>query len=180
MLPFDNKSEFQVIVDMPNGTTLEQTTRVAQELGQYLGKQPEVVNYQIYAGTSGPYNFNGLVRHYFLRHGANQADIQVNLQNVHQRSAQSHEIAKRLRPGLVAIGNKYGARLKVAEVPPGPPVLETLVAEVYGPDYQQQIETGEEDQADLPDRRPAWWMWTGTSKTRRRSTTSRWTSTRPR
>ena len=130
MLPFDNKSEFQLIVDMPNGATLEQTTRVAQELGQYLGKQPEVVNYQIYAGTSGPYNFNGLVRHYFLRHGANQADIQVNLQNVHQRSAQSHEIAKRLRPDLVEIGNKYGARLKLAEVPPGPPVLETLVAEV--------------------------------------------------
>jgi multidrug efflux pump subunit AcrB len=140
MLPFDNKSEFQVIVDMPNGTTLEQTTRVAQELGQYLGKQAEVENYQTYAGTSGPYNFNGLVRHYFLRRGANQADIQVNLQNRHERSAQSHDIAKRLRPGLVEIGNKYGARLKVAEVPPGPPVLQTLVAEVYGPDYQQQIE----------------------------------------
>ncbi len=139
MLPFDNKSEFQVIIDMPNGTTLEQTTHVAQELGQYLGKQPEVANYEIYAGTSGPYNFNGLVRHYFLRRGANQADIQVNLLNAHQRSAQSHEIAKRLRPGLDAIGNRYGARLKVAEVPPGPPVLETLVAEVYGPDYQQQI-----------------------------------------
>jgi multidrug efflux pump subunit AcrB len=140
MLPFDNKSEFQVIVDMPNGTTLEQTTRVAQELGQYLGKQPEVANYQVYAGTSGPYNFNGLVRHYFLRRGANQADIQVNLLNLHERSTQSHAIAKRLRPGLVEIGNKYGARLKVAEVPPGPPVLETLVAEVYGPDYKQQIE----------------------------------------
>ena len=140
MLPFDNKSEFQVIVDMPNGTTLEQTTRVAQELGQYLGKQPEVANYQVYAGTSGPYNFNGLMRHYFLRRSANQADIQVNLQNRHQRSAQSHAIAKRLRPGLVEIGNRYGARIKVAEVPPGPPVLETLVAEVYGPDYQHQIE----------------------------------------
>ncbi len=139
MLPFDNKSEFQVMVDMPNGTTLEQTTRVAQELGQYLGKQPEVENYQIYSGTSGPYNFNGLVRHYFLRHGANQADLQVNLLNAHQRNAQSHDIAKRLRPGLVEIGNRYGARIKVAEVPPGPPVLETLVAEVYGPDYQQQI-----------------------------------------
>ena len=140
MLPFDNKSEFQVIVDMPDGTPLEQTTRVAQELGEYLGKQPEVVNYQIYSGTSGPYNFNGLVRHYFLRRGANQADIQVNLLGRNQRKAQSHEIAKRLRPGLVAIGKKYGARLKVAEVPPGPPVLETLVAEVYGPDYQQQME----------------------------------------
>ena len=140
MLPFDNKSEFQVIVDMPNGTTLEQTTRVAQELGQYLGQQPEVLNYEIYSGTSGPYNFNGLVRHYFLRRGANQADIQVNLLNRHERSAQSHEIAKRLRPGLVEIGNRYGARLKVAEVPPGPPVLQTLVAEIYGPDYQQQAE----------------------------------------
>jgi len=139
MLPFDNKSEFQVIVDMPNGTTLEQTTRVAQELGRYLGRQPEVKNYEIYAGTSGPYNFNGLVRHYFLRRGANQADIQVNLLNGHQRSAQSHDIAKHLRPGLVEIGNRYGARLKVAEVPPGPPVLETLVAEIYGPDYRQQI-----------------------------------------
>jgi multidrug efflux pump subunit AcrB len=139
MLPFDNKSEFQVIIDMPNGTPLEQTTRVAQELGRYLGKQREVMNYQIYSGTSGPYNFNGLVRHYFLRRGANQADIQVNLLNRHERSTQSHEIAKRLRPGLEAIGNKYGARLKIAEVPPGPPVLETLVAEVYGPDYQQQM-----------------------------------------
>ncbi|MGA8874773.1 MAG: efflux RND transporter permease subunit [Candidatus Korobacteraceae bacterium] len=140
MLPFDNKSEFQVILDMPNGTTLEQTTRVAQELGQYLGRQPEVANYQIYSGTSGPYNFNGLVRHYFLRRGANQADIQVNLLNQHERSTQSHAVAKRLRPHLVEIGNQYGARLKVAEVPPGPPVLETLVAEVYGPDYQRQIE----------------------------------------
>ena len=139
MLPFDNKSEFQVIVDMPNGTPLEQTTRVAQELGQYLGRQPEVRDYEIYSGTSGPYNFNGLVRHYFLRHGANQADIQVNLLNRHERSAQSHEIAKRLRPGLVEIGNRYGARLKIAEVPPGPPVLQTLVAEIYGPDYQQQV-----------------------------------------
>ena len=139
MLPFDNKSEFQVIVDMPDGTPLEQTTRVSQELGQYLGQQPEVVNYQIYAGTSGPYNFNGLVRHYFLRRGANQADIQVNLLGRKERKTQSHEIAKRLRPGLVAIGNKYGARLKVAEVPPGPPVLQTLVAEVYGPNYQQQM-----------------------------------------
>lgn len=140
MLPFDNKSEFQVMIDMPNGTTLEQTTRVAQELGQYLAQQPEVANYQIYSGLSGPYNFNGLVRHYFLRRGANVADIQVNLLDRHQRSVQSHEIAKRLRPGLVEIGNKYGARLKVAEVPPGPPVLQTLVAEIYGPDYKQQIE----------------------------------------
>jgi multidrug efflux pump subunit AcrB len=140
MLPFDNKSEFQVMIDMPNGTTLEQTTRVAQELGGYLSKQPEVVNYQIYSGLSGPYNFNGLVRHYFLRRGSNVADIQVNLLDRHERSTQSHEIAKRIRPGLVEIGNRYGARLKVAEVPPGPPVLQTLVAEIYGSDYKQQIE----------------------------------------
>ena len=140
MLPFDNKSEFQVMIDMPNGTTLEQTTRAAQELGGYLSRQPEVLNYQIYSGLSGPYNFNGLVRHYFLRRGPNVADIQVNLLDRHKRSTQSHDIAKRIRPGLVEIGNRYGARLKVAEVPPGPPVLQTLVAEIYGPDYKQQIE----------------------------------------
>jgi multidrug efflux pump subunit AcrB len=140
MLPFDNKSEFQVIVDMPDGTPLEQTTRVAQTLGNYLGQQPEVTNYQIYSGTSGPYNFNGLVRHYFLRRQPNQADIQVNLLSRHDRKAQSHEIARRLRPELVKLGGAYGARIKVAEVPPGPPVLETLVAEVYGPDYKGQIQ----------------------------------------
>ncbi len=139
MLPFDNKSEFQVIVDMPDGTPLEQTTRVAQELGRYLGQQPEVSNYQIYSGTSGPYNFNGLVRHYFLRSQPNQADIQVNLLSRHDRKAQSHEIARRLRPGLDKIAAPFGARIKVAEVPPGPPVLQTLVAEVYGPNYKGQI-----------------------------------------
>ena len=140
MLPFDNKSEFQVIVDMPDGTTLEQTTRVSQELARYLAKQPEVVNYQIYSGTSGPYNFNGLVRHYFLRSQPNQADIQVNLLPRSERKLQSHEIARRLRPDLEKIGLPYGARIKVAEVPPGPPVLQTLVAEVYGPDYKGQTE----------------------------------------
>ena len=140
MLPFDNKSEFQVIIDMPDGTPLEQTTRVAQALGGYLGQQPEVTNYQIYAGTSGPYNFNGLVRHYFLRRQPNQADIQVNLLSRHDRTAQSHEIARRLRPELDKIAQPFGARIKVAEVPPGPPVLQTLVAEVYGPNYKSQIE----------------------------------------
>ena len=140
MLPFDNKSEFQVIIDMPDGTPLEQTTRVAQALGQYLAQQPEVTNYQIYSGTSGPYNFNGLVRHYFLRSQPNQADIQVNLLSRHDRAAQSHEIARRLRPDLVKIAAPFGARIKVAEVPPGPPVLQTLVAEVYGPNYKGQIE----------------------------------------
>ncbi len=140
MLPFDNKSEFQVIVDMPNGTTLEQTTAAAQSLGHYLAQQPEVLNYQVYSGTSGPYNFNGLVRHYFLRSQSNQADIQVNLLPRQERKAQSHEIARRLRPGLQRIAQQYGARIKVSEVPPGPPVLQTLVAEVYGPDYKGQTE----------------------------------------
>jgi multidrug efflux pump subunit AcrB len=140
MLPFDNKSEFQVMIDMPDGTPLEQTTRVTQTLGHYLAQQPEVTNYQIYAGTSGPYNFNGLVRHYFLRRQPNQADIQVNLLSRHDRKAQSHEIARRLRPELDKLAAPFGARIKVAEVPPGPPVLQTLVAEVYGPDYKGQIE----------------------------------------
>ena len=140
MLPFDNKSEFQVIIDMPDGTPLEQTTHVAQALGSYLGQQAEVINYQIYAGTSGPYNFNGLVRHYFLRNQPNQADIQVNLLSLHDRKAQSHDIARSLRPELDKIAAPFGARIKVAEVPPGPPVLETLVAEVYGPDYKGQTE----------------------------------------
>jgi multidrug efflux pump subunit AcrB len=119
MFPFDSKSEFQVIVDMPDGTSLEQTTHVAQVLGQYLGQQPEVVNYQIYTGTSGPYNFNGLVRHYSMRNQPNQADIQVNLLSRHERKAQSHEIARRMRPELDHIAEQFGARIKVAEVPPG-------------------------------------------------------------
>jgi multidrug efflux pump subunit AcrB len=139
MLPFDNKSEFQVIVDMPDGTTLEQTTRVSQELARYLARQPEVLNYQVYSGTSGPYNFNGLVRHYFLRGQPNQADIQVNLVSRQERNSQSHEIARRVRPGLQQIGQRFGARIKVSEVPPGPPVLETIVAEIYGPDRDGQI-----------------------------------------
>lgn len=144
MLPFDNKSEFQVVIDMPNGTTLEETTRVGQALGQYLAQQPEVANYQLYAGTSGPYNFNGLVRHYYLRSQANQGDIQVNLLPADERSAQSHEIAKRLRPELQKIGQQYGARIKVSEVPPGPPVIQTLVAEIYGPDESGQIEVAQQ------------------------------------
>ncbi len=140
MLPFDNKSEFQVIIDMPEGTTLEQTTRVAREVARRVAEEPEVVNYQVYAGTASPYNFNGLVRHYFLRQGANEADIQVNLLPKDDRSAQSHDISKRVRDAIVPIGEKYGAKLKVAEIPPGPPVYQTLVAEVYGPDYGQQID----------------------------------------
>ena len=140
MLPFDNKSEFQIMIDMPDGTPLEQTTRVAQALGRYLGQQPEVTNYQIYAGTSGPYNFNGLVRHYFLRRQPNQADIQVNLLTKHDRSARAIRIAKAFAPTRPNCRGVRSARVKVAEVPPGPPVLQTLVAEVYGPDYKGQIE----------------------------------------
>src|SRR5208337_5556699 len=140
MLPFDNKSEFQVIVDMPDGTTLEQTTMVAREIARRIAHEPEVINYVVYAGTAGPYNFNGLVRHYFLRQGPNEADIQVNLLAKGERSAQSHDIAKRVRLAIQPIGDKYAARLKVAEIPPGPPVLQTLVAEVYGPDQGQQLE----------------------------------------
>jgi multidrug efflux pump subunit AcrB len=143
MLPFDNKSEFQVIVDMPDGTTLEQTARVTQMLGQYLAQQPEVANIQTYAGTAGPYNFNGLVRHYYLRGQPNQADIQVNLLPIKERSAQSHEIAKRLRPELVRLALPYSARLKVSEVPPGPPVVQTLVAEIYGPDMAGRVDVAE-------------------------------------
>ena len=140
MLPFDNKSEFQVIVDMPDGTTLEQTARVTQVLGQYLAKQPEIANYQTYSGLSGPYNFNGLVRHYYLRGGPNQADIQVNLLPIKERSTQSHEIAKRIRPELVRLGLPFGARIKVSEVPPGPPVVQTLVAEIYGPNMSGRLD----------------------------------------
>lgn len=140
MLPFDNKSEFEVVVNMPDGTTLEQTTRAAQAMGAYLGEQKQVLNYQIYSGTAAPYTFNGLVRHYYLRHQVNDAEISVNLLPQDERSEQSHAIAKQLRPGLDKIAAKYNARIAVTEVPPGPPVLQTLVAEVYGPHLKGQIE----------------------------------------
>jgi len=140
MLPFDNKSEMQVIIDMPEGSALEKTAALAQEMGGYLKQVPEVTDYQLYVGTAAPFNFNGLVRHYFLRSGPNVADIQVNFVAKGDRKAQSHDIAKRLRPGLKAIGDRYGARIKVAEIPPGPPVLSTLVAEIYGPDANRRIE----------------------------------------
>jgi len=140
MLPFDNKNEFQIVIDMPEGTTLERTALVTKEISQYLAKEPEVVNYQNYIGTSAPITFNGLVRHYDLRGGSNMADIQVNLTHKENRKVQSHDIAKSVRPELQRIGKKYGANVKVVEVPPGPPVLSTIVAEVYGPDYDKQIE----------------------------------------
>jgi len=144
LLPFDNKSELQVIINMPDGTPLEQTARVTQALGEELARQPDVLNYQTYTGTSGPYNFNGLVRHYYLRRQPNQADIQVNLLPASQRKEQSHAIAKRLRPLLDAVGNAYGARIQVSEVPPGPPVIQTLVAEVYGPNLAGQTQVAQQ------------------------------------
>ena len=136
MLPFDNKSEFQVIVDMPVGTPVEQTAAVLRELGRHLATVPEVTDYQAYAGTAAPINFNGLVRQYYLRTGGAVGDLQVNLIDKHQRSAQSHAIAMRVRPALQQIGARFGANVKLVEVPPGPPVLAPIVAEVYGPDAQ--------------------------------------------
>jgi multidrug efflux pump subunit AcrB len=143
MLPFDNKSEFQVILNMPEGTSLEQTTAVAREMAAAIRTEPEVTDYQIYAGVASPYNFNGLVRHYFMRRGANVADIQVNLVGKHERKAQSHDIAKRVRPAVAAIAARYGARVAIAEVPPGPPVLQTLVAEIYGPNEADRLKLAE-------------------------------------
>jgi multidrug efflux pump subunit AcrB len=139
MLPFDNKNEFQVVIDMPEGTTLERTAAVTKEIAQYLSTVPEVVDYQNYIGASAPITFNGLVRHYDMRGGSNMADIQVNLLHKEDRDLQSHDIAKVVRPEVQKIAKKYGANVKIVEVPPGPPVLSTLVAEVYGPDYEEQI-----------------------------------------
>ena len=144
MLPFDNKSEFQVILDMPEDSTLEQTAQVALEMGEVIKDEPTVTDYQIYVGIASPYNFNGLVRHYFLRHGPTVADIQVNLLPKHERTLQSHDIATRVRPALAKIAQQYGATIAVAEVPPGPPVLQTLVAEVYGPTDQDRISLAKE------------------------------------
>ncbi len=143
MLPFDNKSEFQVILNMPEGTSLEQTAAVAREMAAAIRTEPEVTDYQVYAGVASPYNFNGLVRHYFMRRGANVADIQVNLVGKHERQAQSHDIAKRIRPAVTAIADRYKARVTIAEVPPGPPVLQTLVAEIYGPNEEARQKLAE-------------------------------------
>ncbi len=144
MLPFDNKNEFQVVIDMPEGTTLERTAVVTQEISQYLSTIPEVVDYQNYVGASSPITFNGLVRHYDLRGGSNMADIQVNLLHKGERHLQSHDIAKIVRPNIQKIAKKYNANVKIVEVPPGPPVLSTLVAEVYGPNYPDQIKVAEQ------------------------------------
>ena len=134
MLPFDNKSEFQVVLDMPSGTPLESTAAALHDMGAFLARQPEVRDLQGYAGSASPITFNGLVRQYYLRADAEQGDLQVNLVDKHHRSEQSHAIAQRLRPELDKIAAQHHARIKVVEVPPGPPVLSPLVAEVYGPD----------------------------------------------
>jgi multidrug efflux pump subunit AcrB len=139
MLPFDNKSEFQVILNMPEGSALERTAQAAREIASAVRVEPEVTDYQVYAGVAAPFNFNGLVRHYFMRRGAHVADLQINLVSKTERKAQSHDIAKRVRPRVTAIGDKYGARVAVAEVPPGPPVLQTLVAEIYGPNEESRL-----------------------------------------
>ncbi|VAX09401.1 Acriflavin resistance protein [hydrothermal vent metagenome] len=144
MLPFDNKSEFQVIVDMPEGTTVEQTARVMSALGEYIAQVPEVTDYQVYAGGASPINFNGLVRQYYLREGANVGDIQINLLDKHARSRQSHEIARNLRAPLQAIAKPFHANVKVVEVPPGPPVMSPLVAEIYGLSAQGQRQVAKE------------------------------------
>lgn len=138
MLPFDNKNEIQVVIDMPEGTTLENTSAVAKEISQYLSGIPEIENFQNYVGSSAPITFNGLVRHYDIRGGSNMADIQVNLLPKEKRKLQSHDIAKKIRPQVQQIAGRYGANVKIVEVPPGPPVLSTIVAEVYGPSYEEQ------------------------------------------
>ena len=142
MLPFDNKSEFQVVLDMPVGTPVEETARVLHEIGGELAKEADVVNYQAYAGTASPINFNGLVRQYYLRAAPEKGDIQVNLADKHHRSRQSHDIAVAVRGRIEAIGKANGGVAKVVEVPPGPPVMSPIVAEIYGPDYAGQMAVG--------------------------------------
>jgi len=147
MLPFDNKSEFQVMIDLPEGTALDATARAASMLAAATLDDPAVVDVEQYVGTSGPYNFNGLVRHYFLRQAPHLADLQVNLRPKDARSEQSHDIARRVRGRLAPIAQQLGATIQVAEVPPGPPVLQTLVAEVYGPDETRRVEVARQVKA---------------------------------
>jgi len=139
MLPFDNKSEFQIVVDMPEGTTLEKTARVLTEASAVLDQIPDITNYQLYAGTASPIGFNGLVRQYYLRQAPWHGDIQVNLVSKHQRQQKSHDIARQVRELLQPVGQRLQANIKVVEVPPGPPVMSPLVAEIYGPDHREQM-----------------------------------------
>lgn len=138
MLPFDNKNEFQVVLNMPDGTPVEKTREAIRKIADYLVTVPEVKDIEMYVGTAAPYNFNGLVRHYFLRSKPHQADLQVNLAGKHDRKRQSHDIAKAVRPKIHEIVKQYGGHVQVAEVPPGPPVLSTLVLEIYGPTLEGQ------------------------------------------
>ncbi|MBK7648607.1 MAG: efflux RND transporter permease subunit [Betaproteobacteria bacterium] len=144
MLPFDNKSEFQIVLDMPLGTPLEETARVLHEIGAELVHEKDVTNYQAYAGTASPINFNGLVRQYYLRAAPEKGDIQVNLADKHHRSRKSHEIAVSLRDRIEAIGKSNGGVAKVVEVPPEPPVMSPILAEIYGPDMNGQMSVGKE------------------------------------
>ncbi|MBW8458178.1 MAG: efflux RND transporter permease subunit [Thiobacillus sp.] len=147
MLPFDNKSEFQIVVDLPVGTPLEKTAQVLSEMGSAVTAVPEVTDYQAYAGTAAPINFNGLVRQYYLRSGPEVGDLQVNLVDKHDRDRKSHDIAQAIRPAVEAIAKKHGADVKVVEVPPGPPVMSPIVAEIYGPDYDAQMQVAKQVRA---------------------------------
>jgi multidrug efflux pump subunit AcrB len=147
MLPFDNKSEFQVILDMPEGSSLERTAAVAREMAASISEDEQVRDVEVYAGLASPFNFNGLIRHYYLRKGSSIADLQVNLVDRHERKEQSHQIATRLRKKISGMAQRYGAKLKVAEVPPGPPVLETLVAEIYGPNEAGRVQLADKVEA---------------------------------
>ncbi len=151
MLPFDNKNEFQIVIDMKDGTTIENTAKAAFEIGNYIASINEVTNYEVYIGTAAPYNFNGLVRHYYLRTGDNLADIQVNLVNKDKRQLQSHDIAKLIRPQIEKFAKKFDASVKIVEIPPGPPVLDTLVLEIYGPKYSGQVKIASDIKQILAD-----------------------------
>ena len=140
MLPHDNKSELQVVIDAPEGFTLEETNAAAREIAYAFRTMPEVTDFQVYVGTSSPFNFNGLVRHYFLRSGSNMADIQVNFVHKNKRADKSHALANQVRQMLLPVADTLGVDIKVAEIPPGPPVLSTLVAEVYGPTLEGRLE----------------------------------------
>ncbi len=143
MLPFDNKSEFQIVLDMPTGTPVEETARVLHEIGAVVAQVEEVSDYQAYAGTASPINFNGLVRQYYLRSNPEMGDVQVNLVEKSHRSRKSHDIAVSVRDAIEAIGKRNGGVAKVVEVPPGPPVLSPIVAEIYGPEESGRIQVAQ-------------------------------------
>ncbi len=178
MLPFDNKSELQVIVDAPNGTALEETARLVSELGDGLRKVPEVTDFQSYIGISAPFNFNGLVRHYYLRKGSNLADIQVNFTSKSERSAQSHDIALRIRPMLKTIADRYGARIKVAEIPPARRCFPRWWLKSTDPTGQRGSNWPGRSRR-FSAKPTAWSMWTGTGKTTRHVTVLSWTRKKP-